>query len=119
MTPEQESQCKTIIKAHVIAAKTSNAVPVPGLGIAADLVALSTMTVALSKVFGAELTVDSAKDMVLATLKESALKQIKQPGKLFGKLVPGFGKAPDENEIEVTGWALAKEIEAKYETKAA
>jgi uncharacterized protein (DUF697 family) len=119
MTPEQENQCKTIIKAHVIAAKASNAAPVPGLSIAADLVALTTMTLALSKIFGAELTLDSAKDLVIATLKESALKQIKQPGKLFGKLVPGFGKAPDENEIETTAWALAKEIEQKYESKAA
>jgi uncharacterized protein (DUF697 family) len=119
MTPEQESQCKTVIKAHVVAAKASSAAPVPGLSIAADLVTLTTMTLALSKVFGAELTLDTAKDLVLATLKESALKQLKQPGKLFGKLVPGFGKAPDENEIETTGWALAKDIEAKYATNAA
>ena len=56
MTEEQRKKCHTIIHSHAAAAAAGNAVPIPGVGIATDLVTMTTMTLALSKVFEADVT---------------------------------------------------------------
>ena len=43
MTPEQRDRCSTIIHTHAAAAAAGNAIPVPGLGFAADTITMTTM----------------------------------------------------------------------------
>lgn len=54
MTDEQKRKCHAIIHSHAAAAAAGNAVPIPGVGIAADIVTMTTMTLALAKIFEAD-----------------------------------------------------------------
>ena len=67
MTEDQESKCHYIIHSHAVAAAAGNAVPVPGLGIAADMVTMTSMTMSLCAVFGGSLTQEAAKAIPLHT----------------------------------------------------
>ena len=63
MTTNQENKCHTIIHAAAVAAATGNVVPVPGLGVAADITAMTGMAMALATVFGATAeAIQRAKD---------------------------------------------------------
>lgn len=61
MTAEQEKQCHAIIHTHAVAAGAGNAIPVPGLGVATDVGTMVTMAMALSAVFGDNITETVAK----------------------------------------------------------
>lgn len=119
MTPEQESRCHKIIHAHAAMAAAGNAVPVPGLGIATDLVTMTTMCTSLCAVFGGNMTEAAAKAMAISAIKNTMLKQpIKTMAKELSKLIPGLGSivAPTVSValLEAAGWTLAKELEQKY-----
>ena len=121
MTDDQEKKCHAIIHSHAVAAAAGNAVPVPGLGIAADMV---TMTMSLCAVFGGSLTEEAAKALAIATIKNTMLKQpIKTLTKELSKFIPFLGQvvAPSISVVmlEAAGWTLAKELEAKFRAKAA
>ena len=122
MTEDQESKCHAIIHSHAVAAAAGNAVPVPGLGIAADMVTMTSMTMSLCAVFGGSLTQEAAKGLAIAAIKNSMLKQpIKTLTKELSKLIPGLGQivAPSISVVmlESAGWVLAKELEAKFTDK--
>ena len=74
MTPAQESKCHKIIQSHAVAAAAGNAVPVPGLGIATDMVAMTTMCTSLCAVFGGNMTKTAAEAMAIAAIKNTMLK---------------------------------------------
>lgn len=119
MTPEQESKCAKIIHTAAIGAGAGNAVPVPGLGIAADTVALTGMAIGLAAVFGGEMTHEAAKAAAISALKNVALKApLRTIAKELSKLVPGLGQvvapAASFGLVEAAGWALAKDLERKY-----
>ena len=119
MTEDQEQKCHAIIHSHAVAAAAGNAVPVPGLGVAADLVTMTTMTMSLCAVFGGNISESAAKTLAIAALKNTMLKQpIKTLTKELSKLVPGLGQivAPSIAVvmIEAAGWVLAKELETKF-----
>ena len=119
MTDDQESKCHAIIHSHAVAAAAGNAVPVPGLGIAADMVTMATMAMSLCAVFGGNISQEAAKTLAIATLKNTMLKQpIRKLAKDLSKLVPGLGQivAPSIAVvmIEAAGWVLAKELETKF-----
>lgn len=121
MTNEQESKCHIIIHTHAIAAAAGNAVPVPGLGIATDMVTMTTMCTSLCAVFGGSMPEEAAKAMAIAAIKNTMLKQpIKTITKELSKLIPGLGQivAPTISValLEAAGWTLAKELERKYGT---
>ena len=61
MTAEQEKQCHAIIHTHAVDAGAGNAIPVPGVGVATDVGNLVTMAMALSAVFGDNITENVAK----------------------------------------------------------
>ena len=61
MTAEQEKQCHAILHTHAVAAGAGNAIPVPGLGVATDVGTMVTMAMALSAVFGDNITENVAK----------------------------------------------------------
>ena len=89
------------------AAAAGNAVPVPRLGIATDMVAMTTMCTSLCAVFGGNMTKTAAEAMAIAAIKNTMLKQpIKTMAKEFSKLIVAL--------LESAGWSLAKELERKF-----
>ncbi len=122
MTSDQEKKCHQIIHTAAVAAAGGNLIPVPGLGVATDIVAMTAMTVSLAAVFGGNITQEAAKGLTILTLKKTVLKQpIKVVAKELSKLIPGLGQlvAPTLTVVllEATGWAIAKELEQKFSTR--
>lgn len=118
MTDEQEMQCHGIIHSHAVAAAAGNAVPVPGLGVATDIVTMTTMAMALSAVFGGDIPENVAKNVAIAALKRTLLKQpLKTLAKEASKLIPGLGQvvAPAMSVAmhESAGWVMAKDLERR------
>ena len=116
MTESQETKCHAIIHSHAAACGAGNLVPVPGVGIAADITTMVTMCMSLSAVFGGSITKEAAEGLAIAALKRTVLKQpIKVLTKELSKLVPFLGQlvAPAISVvmIEAAGWTLAKELE--------
>jgi uncharacterized protein (DUF697 family) len=124
MTEDQKSKCHAIIHSHAVAAAAGNAVPVPGLGIAADMVAMTSMTMSLCAVFGGNLTEEAAKGLAISTIKNTMLKQpIKTIAKELSKFIPGLGQvvAPSISVVmlEAAGWTMANDLEMKFSKKLA
>ena len=122
MTNDQETKCHAIIHTHAAAAAAGNLVPVPGLGIASDMVTMTSMTMSLCAVFGGSLTQEAAKAIAIAAIKKTMLKQpIKTLTKELSKLIPGLGQvvAPSISVVmlEAAGWTLAKELEGNFSEK--
>lgn len=124
MTPEIKSKCHKIIHSHAVASAAGNAIPVPGLGIATDMVTMTTMTMALCAAIGGSITEEAAKTMSIMAIKNTMLKQpIKTITKELSKFIPILGQivAPSISVVmlESAGWLLAKELYAKAEAKKA
>lgn len=118
MTSDQETKCHAIIHSHAVAAAAGNAVPVPGLGIATDMVTMTSMCMSLCAVFGGSITEEAAKVLAISAMKNTMLKQpIKTATKELSKFIPLLGQivAPSISIVmrEAAGWTLAKELEAK------
>lgn len=118
MTAEQEKQCNAIIHTHAVIAGTGNAIPVPGLGVATDVGTMVTMAMALSAVFGDNISENVAKNIAVAALKRTVLKQpLKTIAKEASKLIPGLGQvvapAVSVGMLEAAGWSMAKELERR------
>lgn len=119
MKKEQKNKCHAIIHSHAVAAAAGNAVPLPGLGFAVDLVTMTTMTMSLCAVFGGNISEEAAKTLAIATLKNTMLKQpIRTLARELSKLVPGLGQVVAPSiavvMIEAAGWVLAKDLEKKF-----
>ena len=122
MKEAQKKKCHAIIHSHAVAAAAGNAVPVPGLGIAADMVTMATMAMSLCAVFGGNISQEAAKTLAIAAMKNTMLKQpIRILTKELSKFVPGLGQivAPSIAVvmIEAAVWILAEELEAKFVKK--
>lgn len=118
MTPAQEKKCHAIIHSHAVAAAAGNAVPVPGLGVATDMVTMTSMAMALCAVLGGSIAEETAKVLAIASVKNTMLKQpIKMLTKELSKFVPLLGQmvAPSISimMLETAGWTLAKDLEEK------
>ncbi len=121
MTEKERKKCHAIIHGHAVAAATGNAVPIPGLGVAADMVTMTTMTMALCAVFGGNISREAAKTLSIATMKNTMLKQpIRTLTRELSKLVPGLGQVVAPSiaivMIEAAGWVLASDLEAQFRT---
>lgn len=117
-----KSKCHKIIHSHAAAAAAGNIIPVPGLGIATDMVVMTTMTMALCAALGGNITEETAKSMSIMALKNTMLKQpIKTITKELSKLIPYLGQivAPTISValLESTGWVLANELYEKAQAK--
>lgn len=117
MTPAQRKKCHAIIHSHAVAAAAGNAVPIPGLGVAVDLVTMSTMAMSLCAVFGGNISKEAAKTMSIAAMKNTMLRQpIKTLSRELSKVIPGLGLAVAPSlavvMVEAAGWVLANELEA-------
>lgn len=118
MNEEQKKKCHYIIHSHAIAAGAGNAVPVPGLGVATDLVTITAMTMSLVAVFGGNMTEEAAKAVAIASFKNAMLKQpIKVITKEVSKFIPFLGQAVAPTIsiviIEAVGWSIADELYSK------
>ncbi len=116
MTESQRTKCHCIIHTHAAAAGGGNAVPIPGLGVAADTAAMVSMAISLAAVFGQNIPKSTAKVMAVDTLKKTLLKQpIKVIAKELGKIVPLLGQAfaatVSAGLVEAAGWALVGDFE--------
>lgn len=116
MTDEQESKCHAIIHTHAVAAAAGNAIPVPGLGVATDIVTMTTMAMALSSVFGGSIPENVAKGLAISAIKKTILKQpLKVLAKEASKLIPGIGQIVPSvvgaGMLEAAGWLIAKDLD--------
>jgi uncharacterized protein (DUF697 family) len=119
MTDSEKNKCHTIIHSCAAGAAGGNIVPIPGVGIAADIIAMTAMTMSLAGVFGGNLTEQAAKGIAIAAIKRTMLKQpIRVIAKELSKLIPGLGQivAPTISVImvEAAGWAIAKDLERQF-----
>ena len=118
MNQNQNSRCHAIIHTAAVAAGGGNAIPVPGLGIAADTAALASMAIGLANVFGQDIPSSVAKAMAVEALRKTLLRQpLKVIGKELSKLVPFLGSAfaatVSVGLVEAAGWSLVSEFERK------
>ena len=119
MTPAQKKKCNLIIHSAALSSGMLNLIPAPGAGIAADMLAMSAMTISLASVFEGSLSEEVAKGMAIVALKEAAFNQpTKILSKELSKFIPGLGQivAPTISIVilEAAGWAIAKELEKKF-----
>lgn len=124
MTKDQEASCHKIIHSCAAGAAAGNLIPVPGTGVAADMVAMTAMTMSLAGVFGGNLTEEAAKGLAIAAIKHTMLKQpIKTLAKELSKLIPLAGQivAPSISVVmlEAAGWSIAKDLDRRFSTSPA
>ena len=122
MTKIQQSQCHARIHPAAAVAAAGNMIPVPGVGVAADLTAMIIMAMQLAAVFGGSLTEEAAKAMAIASIKSTILKQpIRVLAKELSKLIPFLGQvvapAISATIVESAGWAMANELDRKFSPK--
>ena len=115
MTAEQNTKCHTIIHTAAGAAGAGNLIPVPGTGVATDMVTMTVMTVSLAAVLGGNLSEEAARGLAFAAIKNTMLKQpIKTLTKELSKLVPFLGQivapAISVTLIEAAGWSIAEDL---------
>ena len=118
MTTTERNTCASIIHAHAITAGAANAVPIPGLGVAADTVTLTSMAMQLAAVFGASIPESVGKAMAIQAIKKTLLKQpIKTAVKEISKFIPLLGQlvapAISVAMLEAAGWCLAEDMAAR------
>ena len=110
-----ENKCKSIIHGHAAAAAAGNMIPVPGTGFAADIITMTTMTMALSAVFGGQISENVAKNLTIAAIKRTILSEpIEILSREVAKFIPFLGQAVSASIsvaiLESAGWALANEL---------
>ena len=112
MTESQMIKCHSIIHAHSALASAANAgVPIPGVGIVADMVTFTSMTVQLALVFDQSLTNEAAKGIAVAALKKYLLKA---PIAAAAKFIPFANAIASVAIMEGTGWVIANQLDDKY-----
>ena len=119
MTEEQRSKCHKIIHTAAAGAGAGNLIPVPGTGVAADILAMTMMAMSLAAVFGGGIAEEVAKGMAVTALKQTMLRQpVKVISKELSKLIPFLGQiigpAVSAGMIEAAGWALANDMAKKF-----
>lgn len=115
MTDDEKSKCRKIIHGHAAAAAAGNLVPLPGVGIAADTVTMTTMAMALASVLGGSITESVAKNMAINAIIAAIKKQpVRIIAKEVSKVVPVVGQlvAPSISVamLESAGWLLANDL---------
>lgn len=116
MKNEIKKRCHIIIHTHAVAAAAGNAVPIPGLGWAADTITMTTMAMSLASVFGEDIPQSVAKAMAINAIRRTILKRpVKLIVKELSKVVPFLGQcvapAMSVAMLEAAGWALANGFE--------
>ncbi len=116
MTDEQKQKCHAIIHSAATGSGLGNLVPVPGVGLAVDITAITSMTLALGSIFKINMVESTAKSVALTAFKRQVLKQpLKYAAKELSKLIPFAGSAlsgvASVALIEAAGWAIASDFD--------
>ena len=122
MDESTKAKCHAIIHSAAIGCGAANCTSIPGTGFAADIVAMTAMTMSLASLLGGSIPKEVAKGMVIAEIKKQVLKQpLKTLGKELSKFVPGMGQivgsAISITMIESVGWSIANELDRKINRK--
>jgi len=118
MTDEQKTKCHAIIHTHAALCGGVNLIPIPGVGVAADIVTVTSMAMALAAVFGSSIPEQVAKGIAVAAIKRTVLNQpIKAITKELSKMTPVlgslFGSAISIAMIESAGWVISYDLDAE------
>lgn len=118
MTSSEKNKLHAIIHSHAAACGAGNLVPIPGLGISADLAVFVSMAMSIAVVLGGEITTAAARAVAIAEIKKQAMKHpVKYAAKEVSKFIPFLGPlvapAISVAMAEAAGWGIAQEIEAK------
>lgn len=120
MREMQISKCRTIIHSYSALAGTGNLIPLPGVGVLADISSLTMMARDLATVFGNEdcKNAEAAKAFTIGIAKRVFLKQpIKIIGKELAKFIPFAGQLVAGGisvaMTEAVGWAMVKSFTQK------
>ena len=121
MTESQKKKCHAIIHTGAIAAGAGNCSPIPGTGLAADTVALTTMACSLAAVFGVDPSKAAARGIALAAIKKQLLKSpLKALVKEISKLWIFGGQAVSATisiaMVEAAGWSIANDFDRQAMT---
>lgn len=121
MTESQKKKCHAIIHTGALAAGAGNCFPIPGTGLAADTVALTTMACSLAAVFGRDPSKAAAKGIALAAIKKQLLKSpikalVKEVSKIFVWGGPAVSATISVAMVEAAGWAIADEFDRQTMT---
>lgn len=122
MTDAEKTKCHAIIHSHAVMAGAGNLLPIPGTGLAADTITMTTMAMALAGVFGGSITESVAKNMavnaIVTTVKKNAVKTVV---KEVSKVVPFLGQIISPSisvaMLESAGWALATQLDEERNHK--
>lgn len=122
MTDSEKRKCRAIIHSHAVMAGAGNLLPIPGTGLAADTITMTTMAMALASVFGGSITESVAKTMainaIISTLKKNTVKTFV---KEITKVVPLLGQmvspAISVAMLESAGWSLANQLDEERTKK--
>ena len=68
MSDEEKRKCHAIIHSHAVAAAAGNLLPVPGTGLAADTITMTTMAMTLASVFGSSIPEAVARNMAIIAI---------------------------------------------------
>ena len=122
MSDAQKSKCQKIIHSSAVGAGAGNLIPIPGTGLAADVVAMTMMTMGLAAVFGGNVAEETARGIAITTMKRTVLKQpIQVLTKELSKFIPILGQAVGPaisiGIIEATGWAIANKMAIEFQNK--
>ena len=118
MTDAEKNKCHAIIHSHAVLAAAGNLIPVPGTGLAADTITMTTMAMALASALGGSITESVARNMainaIVATVKKNAVKTVV---KEVSKIIPIVGQmispAISVAMLESAGWSLANQLDAE------
>ena len=116
MDESTKAKCHAIIHSAAIGCGAANCTPIPGTGFAADIVAMTAMTMSLASLLGGDISAEAAKGLVITELKKQTLKKpLKIIAKEASKVIPGLGQvvAPSFSfaMIEAVGWEIAKKLD--------
>lgn len=117
MTPEQRTKCHVIIHSAASTAAAGNVVPVPGLGMAVDTLAMASMATALAVVLGGSITEEVGRAMSINALRHVILRHpVKMLAKELTKFVPLLGSAVaptiSAGMVEAAGWEIVRGLES-------
>ena len=120
MNPQHKKLCRRIIHTAAVMAGVGNLIPIPGLGVAVDLVTMTCMTMSLAIVFGGSIPKAVTEGLSIAALKETVLKQpVKVITKELPKFVPLLGQviapAISIGMMEAAGWNIARQMDRDFE----
>ena len=122
MTEAEKNKCHAIIHSHAVLAAAGNALPLPGTGLAADTITMTTMAMALAGALGGSIPEAVARNMainaIIAAVKKNAVKTfVKEAAKIIPFAGQIISPAISVAMLESAGWSLANQLDEERNQK--